>query len=131
MEIDKVALIRIEKGKVLMTKSFGKDKYYLPGGKREKGESDEQTLVREIAEELDVEILTDTVTYNGTFRAQADGKKKGVTVKMTCYSAQYNRQPRPRNEIEEVRWMNFGDIDLVAEVDKKIFKYLKEKGELV
>jgi 8-oxo-dGTP pyrophosphatase MutT (NUDIX family) len=41
-EIDKIA-IEIQQGKILSTKSKGK-KYYIPGGKRESGESDEQTL---------------------------------------------------------------------------------------
>jgi 8-oxo-dGTP pyrophosphatase MutT (NUDIX family) len=40
------------KREILSTKSKGK--YYIPGGKRENGESDEQTLIREIAEELSV-----------------------------------------------------------------------------
>lgn len=33
--IDKIALIILENGKILSTKSFGKNKYYIPGGKRE------------------------------------------------------------------------------------------------
>jgi len=35
---------------VLSTRSKGKDTYYLPGGKRESGESDLDTLEREIDE---------------------------------------------------------------------------------
>ncbi|MDQ3403632.1 MAG: DNA mismatch repair protein MutT, partial [Actinomycetota bacterium] len=37
--IDKVAWIRIERGRMLCARSRGKDAYYLPGGKREHGES--------------------------------------------------------------------------------------------
>ena len=50
--IDKIAWIRLADGKILSTRSRGKDVYYLPGGKREAGETDVQTLVREIREEL-------------------------------------------------------------------------------
>lgn len=39
-EIDKLALIIIENGKILSTKSVGKNKYYIPGRKREKNETD-------------------------------------------------------------------------------------------
>ena len=46
--IDKVAWIRLADGKILSTRSRGKDVYYLPRGKREPGETDVQTLVREI-----------------------------------------------------------------------------------
>jgi 8-oxo-dGTP diphosphatase len=54
--IDKIAWIRLADGKILSTRSRGKDVYYLPGGKREPGETDVQTLVREVREELDVAI---------------------------------------------------------------------------
>ncbi len=50
--IDKVALIEIVNGKILVAKSFGKSKYYIPGGKRENCETDHQTLIRESKEEL-------------------------------------------------------------------------------
>ena len=129
-EIDKLALIEIKDGKILITKSYGKDKYYLPGGKREKGESDSEALIREISEEMSVNILRDSMEYVGIFKAQADGKKEGINVVMTCYKAKYENVPKPSNEIEEIRWLNYNDIELVAEVDKKIFKYLKLKGEL-
>jgi 8-oxo-dGTP pyrophosphatase MutT (NUDIX family) len=75
-EIDKIAFIEIQQGKILSTKSKGKTKYYIPGGKRESGESDEQTLIREIAEELSVTIIPNTAEYIGTFSAQSDGEKK-------------------------------------------------------
>ncbi|EAR03025.1 lysine decarboxylase [Maribacter sp. HTCC2170] len=129
-EIDKVALIEIKEGRILSAKSFGKDKYYIPGGKREKGESDEETLIREISEELSVNILKKSIDYVGTFIAQADGKEKGVDVRMTCYSGSFNEVLKASNEIEEIRWLNYSDIELVADVDKIIFNYLKRKGEL-
>jgi 8-oxo-dGTP pyrophosphatase MutT (NUDIX family) len=74
----------------LSTKSKGKTKYYIPGGKRESGESDEQTLIREIAEELSVTIIPNTAEYIGTFSAQSDGEKEGINVIMTCYKAKYS-----------------------------------------
>lgn len=55
-EIDKVAWILVEDGRVLSTRSRGKDVWYLPGGKREPGESDLETLRREIGEELSVDV---------------------------------------------------------------------------
>ena len=54
--IDKIAWIRLEDGKVLSTRSRGKDVYYFPGGKREPGETDLEAQVREIREEFDVAI---------------------------------------------------------------------------
>ncbi len=128
--IDKIALIKIKNGQVLSTKSKGKNKYYFPGGKREIGESDEQTLIREIKEELSVEIVPKSYKYIGTFEAQSDGMKEGIIVKMTCYSAEYYGTLKASNEIEDIKWLNYADINTVSEVDKIIFDFLKGKGEL-
>ncbi|WP_029596585.1 NUDIX hydrolase [Flavobacterium sp. ACAM 123] len=129
-EIDKIAFIEIQEGNILSTKSKGKTKFYIPGGKRESGESDEQTLIREIAEELSVVITPNTAEYIGTFSAQSDGEKEGINVIMTCYKAKYSGNLKANNEIEEIRWLNYKDIDIISEVDKKIFSFLYEKGEL-
>jgi 8-oxo-dGTP pyrophosphatase MutT (NUDIX family) len=129
-EIDKIALIIIENGKILSTKSIGKNKYYIPGGKRENNETDQQTLIREIKEELSVDILQETIKYVGTFTAQSDGAKEGINVKMTCYKADYLGVLQQNNEIEEIRWLNYNDLSIISEVDKIIFNFLKKNNEL-
>lgn len=130
-EIDKIAYIRIENGKILSTKSKGKSKYYIPGGKRENSETDEETLIREIREELNVSIISATIKYFGTFTAQADSHKVGIIVKMTCYSAEYEGNLEPCSEIEAIKWLSYADREQVSEVDKIIFDFLKERGELI
>jgi 8-oxo-dGTP diphosphatase len=129
-EIDKIALILLENGKILSTKSIGKNKYYIPGGKREKNETDQQTLIREIKEELSVIVLHETIEYVGTFTAQSDGETEGINVKMTCYKAGYSGVLKKNSEIEEIRWLCYNDLDIISEVDKIIFKFLKNKEEL-
>lgn len=128
--IDKIAFIEIQKGKILSTKTIGKTKYYIPGGKRESGESDEQTLIREVAEELSVTIIPNTAEYIGTFSAQSDGAEEGINVIMTCYKAKYSGTLKANSEIEEIKWLTYNDLDIISEVDKKIFSFLIEKGEL-
>ena len=130
-EVDKVAFIEIQNGKILSTKSKGKTKYYIPGGKREKGESDEQTLIREITEELSVAIIPNTAEYIGSFSAQSDEAEKGIRVIMTCYKAKYIGHLKANSEIEELRWLNYSDLDIISEVDKKIFQFLHEKEVLL
>jgi 8-oxo-dGTP diphosphatase len=129
-EIDKIALIILKNGKILSTKSIGKNKYYLPGGKREKNETDHQTLIREIKEELSVDILQETIEYAGTFIAQSDGYADGINVKMTCYKADYIGVLKNNNEIVEIRWLSYDDLDLISEVDKIIFDFLRKREEL-
>ncbi len=128
--IDKLAWIELKEKTILSTKSYGKDKYYIPGGKREIGETNEQALVREIKEELSVEINSETLNYIGTFEAQAHGHAEGIIVKMTCYSGKYVGQLEASSEIEEIRWLKYADKDKISEVDKLIFEDLKQKNLL-
>ncbi|MBR1812915.1 MAG: NUDIX domain-containing protein [Lachnospiraceae bacterium] len=129
--IDKIALLYLKEGRILSTRSRGKDVYYIPGGKREEGESDLQTLVREIQEELCVDIREDTVHYYGTFEAQAHGHAEGILVRMTCYTAEFTGTPRPDHEIAEIVWLTTEDMDRISPVDKLIFQDLKEKGWII
>ncbi|MFD0856270.1 NUDIX domain-containing protein [Actinomadura adrarensis] len=128
--IDKIAWIHLDGGRILSTRSRGKDVYYIPGGKREAGESDLDTLVREIDEELAVSIVPDTVRHLGTFQAQAHGHANGVMVQMTCYTADHQGTPVPSSEIEEVVWLSYRDRDRVAPVDQIIFDHLHQDGRL-
>lgn len=120
--IDKIAWIHLKDGAVLSTRSHGKDVYYLPGGKREPGESDLDTLTREIREELDVTV-TDPALF-GVFEAQAHGHPDGTVVRMTCYTASYTGVLRPRNEIAELVWLTYADRPQVSPVDQLIFDVL-------
>ena len=129
-EIDKIALLYLKDGKILSTLSKGKDTYYIPGGKREPGETDEETLVRECREELSIDINKDTIKYYGTFSAQAHGKAEGVLVKMTCYMADFDGELKANSEIQEIRWLNYSNLDKISPVDKLIFEDLHKNGYL-
>jgi 8-oxo-dGTP diphosphatase len=128
--VDKIAWIRLDGGKILSTRSRGKDVYYIPGGKRGPGETDLDTLVREIEEELAVAIDPATARHIGTFRAQAHGHASGVTVQMTCYTADHQGTPVPSSEIDEVVWLVYRDRDRVSPVDQIIFDHLHQAGLL-
>jgi ADP-ribose pyrophosphatase len=126
--IDKIALIYIKDMKILSTLSKGKDKYYIPGGKREEFENDIETLIREIKEELSVDLNLDTIKYYGTFKAQAHGKSEGIIVKMSCYSAEYIGELKVDSEIAEIVWLEYKDLEKISPVDKLIFNDLYDKG---
>ena len=128
--IDKVAFLYLQNGKILSTRSKGKDKYYIPGGKREAGESDIETLVREVKEELSVDIIESSAKLYGVFEAQAHGKAEGVIVKMTCYTAEFTGELKADSEIAEIVWLTTADMEAVSPVDKLIFADLKQKGLL-
>ncbi len=125
--IDKVALIHIQDQKILSTLSKNKDTFYLPGGKRENNESDIDCLKREIKEELDVDIVDDSIKFLGCFEAPAHGHPDGVIVKMLCYFANYSGTLKPNNEIEFFQWLQYSDKNKTSSVDQIIFDTLKEQ----
>ena len=129
-EIDKIAFIYLKDKKILSTLSKGKDAYYIPGGKRDGNETDEETLIRECKEELTIDIKKDTIKYYGTFKAQAHGKAEGLIVKMTCYEAEFDGNLEADSEIQEVVWLEYKDLDKISPVDKLIFQDLHDKGLL-
>ena len=125
--IDKLAYILLKDRKVLVTLSKGKDTWYIPGGKREPGESDREALIREVREELTVELIPGTIQHYGTFEAQAHGKPPGTIVRMTCYTAEYEGTIKPAAEINRVDFFTFAQKSLTSPVDHLIFDDLKFK----
>ena len=126
--IDKIAWIHTKDGKILSTLSKGKSTYYIPGGKREGFESDHQTLIREIKEELNVDIVLDTVEYLGVYEAQSDGDVEGVRIIMTSYISDYVGELKASSEIDRFEWHTMSDIKKVSAVDKIIYLDLFSRG---
>jgi 8-oxo-dGTP diphosphatase len=122
--IDKIAWVRIEDGRILCVRSRNREAWYLPGGKREQGETDVDTLVRETAEELRVRVLPETARHVGTFEAQADGRPDGVTVRMTCYTADHEGTASPDHEIAEMRWFGHAERELLSPAARVVADHL-------
>ncbi len=123
--IDKIAFIEIKDRKVLVTLSKGKDKWYIPGGKREEKETDTEVLTREVKEELMVDIDPTTIKLYGVFKAQAHGKPQGTMIRMICYTASYEGQLTPNAEIEKMSYFPHSNKQLCSLVDNLIFDDLK------
>ncbi|MFE5286340.1 NUDIX domain-containing protein [Nocardia sp. NPDC056611] len=124
--IDTVAWVRIEGGRILCARPSGKDVFYIPGGKREGDETDLQTLVREIREELTVEIAPETVAHVGTYEALIPD----AVVRMACYTAEYSGNIAVSSEIEEIAWFSYMDRPHVPPVDQLLFDDLHADGLL-
>ena len=97
-----VAGIIIEDGKVFATqRGYGefKDGWEFPGGKIEQGETPEEAVVREIMEELDIEVevkeLFDTVEYDyPKFRLSMD-----------CFICKIKKGDLVLKEHEAAKWL--------------------------
>jgi len=126
--IDKLAFIEIVGKKILVTLSKGKDTWYIPGGKREGNETDHEALIREVKEELTVDLIPSSIKPYGVFKAQAHGKPEGTMVRMTCFTAAYKGTLTPSSEIEKLEYFPFSKKDLTSPVDHLIFDDLKKKG---
>lgn len=126
--IDKVGLLAFKEHKVLMALSRGKDKYYMPGGKRDGNETDHDCLIREIQEELSTDLMPETIKYYGTFEDQAHGKPQGVMIRMICYIANLKGEPKASSEIEKLDYLGFDRKLETGTVAHKIFDDLKQKG---
>ena len=128
--VDKVAWIHLADRRILSTRSKGKAVYYIPGGKRERGESDLECLAREIREELSIELALETARFLGEFEAQADGKAAGVVVRMRCYECEFEGEPVPSAEIEEMVWLCYSGRARSSPVDGLVFDFLRAGGRL-
>jgi len=126
--IDKIAWLRVENGRVLAARSHGKSAWYLPGGKREPGETDVQTLVREVAEELAVDIDPATAELATRIEAPADGRPE--LLRMACYIADYRGTLTPSAEIAEVAWLGYADRDRGSRAFRQVLQELHANGEL-
>ncbi|HEY4383107.1 MAG TPA: NUDIX domain-containing protein [Ktedonobacteraceae bacterium] len=129
--IDKLAWISIENKRLLCARSKGKDTCYIPGGKREPDETDQEALRREVKEELDIDLRPETIAFFGQFEAQAHGKPEGTLVRMLCYTADFSGTISAASEIEELLWLQYADRETCSPVSRLIFDMLKEKDLIV
>lgn len=127
-EIDKLAWLFIKNKQLLGARSKNKSICYIPGGKREIGESDENALIREIKEELSIDLLPHTIKYVGVFKAQAHDKSDGTLVKLTCYYAEFIGEIKPNAEVEEVMWLSDEDKAKCSAVTQVVLHWLKTEG---
>lgn len=129
--IDTVAYVCIRDGKILSTRGKGRDTYYIPGGKRDGNETDQEALIREVKEEVAIDLISETIKHHGTFEAQAHGKPEGTMVRAVCYTADFTGEPKANSEITEIVWLGYDGRERSSHVDQLLFDDLKEKGLLI
>lgn len=125
--IDKLAAIIIQDQKLLVARSKGKSLFYIPGGKREPGESDESAVIRECQEELSIHFNADSLQYYGTFTAEADDKPEGVSVCIACYTGEFEGELAANAEIAELRWIDYSERRSCSSVTQLILDHLFEQ----
>ncbi|MEV4506098.1 NUDIX hydrolase [Streptomyces klenkii] len=122
--IEKAAWILLKNGRILTTRSHGKDAYYLPGGKLEPGETPHQALIREIHEELGAELDPQTITHAFTIQAPAHDAPAGTEVRMACYTAHHHGALAPHGEIAEIAWLAYPERHQASPATQAVMKHL-------
>lgn len=125
--IDVVAWICIKDRQILCARTTGKNVFYLPGGKREKGESDWEALHREVQEELNISLIADTLTEVMVVQEVAHGYTEPTEVTMRCFGADFTGEIIASSEIEAIAWLNFIDLDQCAPATQRVIEYLYQQ----
>lgn len=104
---NKVGLLLLsddQKKFMVCTKDTVSAPFLFPGGQVEEGESDEHCLVREIMEELNVELNTTTLKYIGTYQdVAASDPNRDVVIRL--YRGSIIDKPVPSQEIKAFYWI--------------------------
>ena len=126
--IEVCAAIIINDNKILLTqRGYGeyKDKWEFPGGKIEENETKEETIIREIKEELDATIKVQK------FLTKVEYDYTSFYLKMNVFIASLTSSHLLFKEHESYKWIdvselnNLDALDLLP-ADRLIIPYLKD-----
>lgn len=99
------ALIRDERGRVLLVRKRGTAAFMQPGGKRHPGEGDIAALARELVEELGCRVTETSARPLGVFECPA-ANEPDHRVRAAVYSVDVEGALIPRAEIDQVVWVD-------------------------
>jgi 8-oxo-dGTP diphosphatase len=127
-DIYKAAGIIIQNRKLLFERSVGKPAFIAPGGRMEPGETPKQALVRELKEEVSIDVDEKDLEHLGLFTAEA-ANHPGQQVHMHVFTVKnWRGDIRPSAEVEEIRWLTSdspGDIQVGSIFAHEIMPRLK------
>ncbi|RAJ75100.1 ADP-ribose pyrophosphatase YjhB (NUDIX family) [Chitinophaga dinghuensis] len=128
--INTVGLIALENRKLLLAFSSNKKAWYLPGGKVDPGETNLAAIIREIKEELNLDLTAGDLQEYYYIEAPAFGEQQTL-MKQHTYLCQLKTTPQPTAEIAAVKF--FSPVDYAHEEHQvpgvlKAFHQLKADG---
>jgi 8-oxo-dGTP diphosphatase len=98
------AIVTDTAGRAIVVRKHGTSGFMQPGGKIERGESAIVTLIRELREELGLEVDVDATEFLGSFEAAALNEP-GQMVRAEVFALTTDAELRPAAEIEEIYWL--------------------------
>ena len=109
VDIHTAGAILIKDKKLLLTHELGKHFYIAPGGKVETGESSEEAVIRELEEEVNIQVTLPNLAFFGTFYAQAAGAEHKYLQMDVFLVTDWSGDPSPNSgeeEIDDIAWVN-------------------------
>ena len=128
--IEALAWVHVRDGRLLCVRPEGKDLLYVPGGKREPGESDEEAVARESLEEVSVVLRPGTFHQVAVIDQEAHDQPPGTRVRMLCYCAEHDGEIVPDNEILGTEWISYAERDRCAPAVRELVEILHDRGQL-
>jgi 8-oxo-dGTP pyrophosphatase MutT (NUDIX family) len=98
------AIVTDSAGRAVVVRKRGTTGFMQPGGKIERGESALAALIRELREELQIEVDVDTTEFLGSFEAAALNEP-GRTVRAEVFALVTDAELRPGGEIDAIHWL--------------------------
>lgn len=100
MVVHVIAAVIVKDRKLLVVKEFNEDEYHTPGGVVKKFEKPEETLKRELMEEIGVSLIS--MQPFGKFSSKTFD---GDDLLLETYFAKIEGTPDPSSEIESFSWI--------------------------
>lgn len=130
-DIYKAAGIIIVNRKLLFTRAKDMQVFIDPGGQIEPGETPQQALVRELKEEISIDVNEADLELFGEYTAEA-ANHKGHTVHMQAFVVKkWQGDIIASAEVEELRWLTSklpSDIKVGSIFGGQILPKLHEQG---
>jgi ADP-ribose pyrophosphatase YjhB (NUDIX family) len=124
-------VISIRGGKILLVETKERKDWIFPGGKRERGESIEQCIRRELSEELPGCILFGELVYFCELHAVTPSRKK---IKVVCFFGNIDGEIYPGAEISDARYISNNEFSncRLSEITRRIIQrlYIIKEGTL-
>ncbi len=106
IQLPTAGLLVIENNKLLLTFNKNKKAWYLPGGKIDEGENSKSALIREIKEELSLDLVKEDLNFYCHITAEAYGELN-LLMEQDCFLYDLNEEIIPTNEIEAYNYFTF------------------------
>ncbi len=125
-KILKVGAVILKGKKFMVVREKGDESYIMPGGRPEAGETAEQTLRREIKEELNAEVKS----FSGIGRLEGPSTRKDTLVSQDLFLTEVAGDIKPSSEIEDIKWVGSkpGKVNISTFIQKVMIPKLLELG---